>query len=58
MEATVNNLEIQVSTNTDNIAVNTNNITQINQILEKHSEWIDNPNGMIIVCGGATLNAS
>ena len=60
LEGDVLQLQEKVLANTDNIAINTNNITQINKTLEEHTEWINNPfpNGMIIVCGGATLNAS
>lgn len=60
MQEEVLTLKNQVATNSSNILEHSNEIINIKETLEEYGEKIDNPfpNGIMIVCGGATLNAS
>lgn len=60
MEQDVAALKTQVGMNTNNIFTINEKLVEVDQTLQNHQQFIDNPfaNGLILVCGGAVLNAS
>lgn len=60
LEQDVKDLQDTTALQQNLIDSNIFSINEINQTLQEYNEWFDNPfaDGLIIVCGGARLNAS